>query len=148
MEPAGMVHALEKIHRLLAPQGRLIDIHPIGVPPSIEVRVGSQVTCVGRLKESDDFVEYGQASDALAQAVRRGLFVVERESTFPYVIYAGSVAELREYLAREWKDAIVDVASAGKAQELLGGPERDKELILRDEIRIVRLKPTGRVIES
>jgi hypothetical protein len=29
MEYGGMVHALEEIHRLLKPSGRLIDIHPV-----------------------------------------------------------------------------------------------------------------------
>jgi hypothetical protein len=93
------------------------------------------------MKESDDFIEYRQADAALAQVVERGLFVVERESTFPYITHAGSVSELREYLAEEWKDAILDEASAASAEELLSTSEPDRELILREQIRIARLKP-------
>jgi len=140
-----MVHALEKIHQLLEPDGRLIDIHPTGDPPPIGVRISQQTTVVGRMKETDDFVEYAQASDALAQVVRRGLFAVEREGTFEFVTHADSVSEWREYLAKEWKDAILDAAVAAKAEELLSVSGPDRELILREQIRIARLR-VGRAV--
>ena len=136
-----MVHALEKIHQLLRPDGKLIDIHPSGAPPPIEVRIGDHVACVGCMKETDDFIEYTQASDALTQVVQRGLFAVEREGTFEFVTYADSVADLREYLAKEWKDAILDEDVAARAEQLLGGVERDRGLIVREQIRIARLRP-------
>ncbi len=136
-----MVHALEKIHQLLRPDGRLIDLHPIGEPSPLEVRIGERNSLAGWVTESDDFVEYKQADAALAQVVQRGLFVVERESTLSFITYADSVAELREYMAKEWKDAILDEASARKAQDLLNMAECGKELILRDQVRIARLKP-------
>ena len=134
-----MVHALEIIHRLLRPHGKLIDIHPVGEPSPVEVRVGRQTTLVGRLTETDDFVEYGQADAALAQVVQRRLFVLEREATFPFITHADSMSELREYLAKEWKDAILDDQTARKAQELLAGPERDKELLVHDRVHILQL---------
>jgi len=140
-----MVHALEKIHQLLEPDGRLIDIHPTGAPPPIEVRIGQQTIAVGWMKETDDFVEYAQASEALAQVVRRGLFAVERESAFEFVTHADSVSEWREYLAKEWKDAILDAAVAAKAEELLSVSGPDRELILREQIRIARLR-VGRAV--
>jgi hypothetical protein len=144
MEPAGMVHALEKIHQLLELDGRLIDIHPTGDPPPIKVRIGQQTMSVGWMKETDDFVEYGQASDALAQVVGRGLFTVEREGTFEFVTCADSVSEWHEYLAKEWKDAILDAAVAAKAEELLSMPGPDREMILCEQVRIARLKSAGR----
>jgi hypothetical protein len=139
MEPAGMVHALEIIRRLLRPHGKLIDIHPVGEPSPVEVRVGGQITLTGWLTETDDFIEYRQAGDALAQAVQRGWFLVEREATFPFITHADSMSELLEYLAKEWQDAILDDQTARKAEELLAGPERDKELLVHDRIRILQL---------
>ena len=140
-----MVHALERIHQLLELDGRLIDIHPTSDPPPIGVRIGQQTVVVGRMKETDDFIEYAQASDALAQVVRRGLFAVEREGTFEFVTHADSVSEWREYLAKEWKDAILDAAVAAKAEELLSVSGPDRELILREQIRIARLR-VGRAV--
>ena len=136
-----MVHALEKIHQCLEPDGRRVDINPSGIPPTIEVRVGDQITPVGWMKETDDFFEYGQASDALVQVVERGLFAVEREGGFEFTTRAGSVAELRGYLAKEWKDAILDESAAARAEALLSAQSHDSELIVREQVRIARLKP-------
>ena len=135
-----MVHALEKIHASLEPDGSLIDIHPSGEPPPIEVRVGQQVTVVGWMKETDDFSEYAQASAALSEAIQRGWFDVERKGTFEFVTHADSISDLREYLAKEWKDAILEEAVIAKATELLNALERDKELMVREQIRIARLR--------
>ena len=136
-----MVHALERIHQLLEPEGRLIDIHPSGEPPPIEVRIGQQATVVGWMKETDGFIEYAQASAALSQAIGRGWFDVERKGTFEFSTHADSVSALREYLAKEWKDAILEEAVMAKATELLNALERDKELVVREQIRIARLRP-------
>lgn len=134
-----MVHALEIIHQLLRPRGKLIDIHPVGEPSPIEVRTGGQKILAGWLTETDDFVEYKQADDALAQAIQRGWFLVERQTTFPFITHADSLDELREYLVKEWKDAILDDATARKVEELLAGPARDKELLVHDRVHIVQL---------
>ncbi len=136
-----MVHALDRIRQLLQPDGRLIDIHPSGEPPPIEVRIGQQVTVVGWMRETDDFIEYAQASAALSQAVECGWFDVERQGTFEFSTHADSVADLREHLAKEWKDAILDEAVAARAEQLLNTVERDKGLMVREQIRIARLRP-------
>jgi hypothetical protein len=44
-------------------------------------------------------------------------------------------------LAKEWKDAILDAAVAARAEELLSMQGPDRELILREQVRIARLKP-------
>ena len=136
-----MVHALEKIHQLLEPDGRLIDIHPSGEPPPIEVRVGQRATVVGWMKETDDFIEYAQAAAALSQVIERGWFDFERKGTFEFATHADSVSALREYLAKEWKDAILEETVIARATELLNTPERDTALIVREQIRIARLRP-------
>jgi hypothetical protein len=141
MDPAGMVHALERIHALLEPDGRLIDIHPSGEPPPMEVCAGQQTMGIGWMKETDDFIEYAQASAALSQVVERGGFDVERKGTFEFATHADSISDLREYLAKEWKDAILDEAVVVRAEELLSVLEHNKELIVREQVRIARLRP-------
>ncbi len=136
-----MVHALEKIRRLLEPDGVLIDIHPTPEPSSIEVRIGKRTIPAGWLHESDDYAEYEAADDALARAAQRGLYVVERQGTFAFVTYADTVAELRDYVAEEWEEARVDDVTAMRAEELMSTVERDKEVILREPVRVARLRP-------
>lgn len=134
-----MVHALEIIHQSLRRHGRLIDIHPVGEPSPIEIRIGEHKVLAGWLTETDDFVEYKQADDALAQAIRRRWFRVERGTTFPFITHADSLSELREYLVKEWKDAILDDATARKVEEHMAGPECDKELLVHDRVHILQL---------
>ncbi|HLF26016.1 MAG TPA: hypothetical protein VJG32_06750 [Anaerolineae bacterium] len=139
-----MVHALEKIQRLLKPGGMLIDIHPTPEPAALEVRVGRHTTPAGWLNETDDYEDYEHADRAIAAAVGNGLFRIERESTFEFVWYADSLAQLREYLAEEWENATIDELTAGRIEELLSTPEPDKEVIVREPIRIARLKPLNK----
>ncbi len=135
-----MVHALEKIHRLIEPDGCLLDIHPSGQEASLEVRLGAQTTLAGWLRETDDYVEYGWADDALKQIVAGGLFAVERAGSFEFVTHADSLIELREFLTEGWEDASIDDITAGRIEEMMSTPERDKEVILRETIRMTRLR--------
>ncbi len=136
-----MVHALEKIHRLLKPDGGMIDIHPPPDPASIEVRVGARTTLAGWLHDTDDYAPYEDADRALARVVRSELFAVERDGTIAVITHADSIAELRKYVAEEWEDARIDDITAARVDELLSTRGRDKEVILREPVRIARLRP-------
>jgi SAM-dependent methyltransferase len=99
MEPEGMVHALEEIHRLLKPAGTLIEIHPsLEGPPLVEVRSNG-----GRsFSEEDpgsDYADDLQAEAAVASVVARGIFVLHDRRRFELRTHAESVEELRDH----WK---------------------------------------------
>ena len=64
-----MVHALKLIHQLLATNGRLIDIHPIGEPPPITIRLGDEHHLVGWMRETVEYDPYALAEEALETAV-------------------------------------------------------------------------------
>lgn len=136
-----MVHALERVHWLLKDNGRLIDIHPSGEPPPIEVRLGQETHHVGWLREEDDYIEYIQAGEAIDQALERRLFARERQGTFAYTTYADTLADLQCYLEKKWHDAFIEDVVAGRIEDLMNSVEPDQELILRDVIQISRLRP-------
>jgi hypothetical protein len=136
-----MVHALERAHWLLKDNGRLIDIHPLGEPPPIEVRLGQEIHPVGWLREEDDYIEYVQASEAIVAVIKQGLFVCEKQGVFAYTTYADTLADLQCYLEMEWHDAYIEDVVAGQIEDLMSSIEPDQELILRDEIQISRLRP-------
>ena len=136
-----MVHALERAQRLLKRNGRLIDIHPSGEPPPIEVRLGQEIYHVGWLCEEDDYIEYLQANEAIDEAVARHLYARERAGIFAYTTYADTLADLQSYLETEWHDAYIEDVVAGRIEDLMSSIEPDQELILRDEIQITRLRP-------
>ena len=114
-----MVHALEEIHRLLKPDGRLIDIHPLPEAPLIEVHQGGKIIFAAPAP-APGLDSMRQAEGALAQVVQRRLFVVEQSGIFDFLVYAASVSELHSYLeeADSHKDSPPDEAAAAEKAEL------------------------------
>ena len=112
-----MVHALEIIREMLKRGGRLMDIHPSGDPPPIELLHGNSRTLLGYVGETDNFIEYAQADAAVAQAVANGWFSIEHQALFTFQTYADFVAELWGFLSRTWSDVILpDEAAAGEKE--------------------------------
>lgn len=137
-----MVHALEKIQQLLQPDGVLLDIHPTNEPAAMAVRLREQLIPAGWVTETDDYVEYEWADEALQHVISTGQFALERSGTFEFVWHADTLYELRAYLAKEWKDALIDELTAGRIEELLRLPVRDKEILVSEAIRIARYRRT------
>lgn len=135
-----MVHALETIQQLLKPGGILLDIHPTNEPAAVAVRLREQIIPAGWIDESDDYVEYEWADEALQRVVDSQLFTLERVGVFEFIWHADSTNELRAYLAEEWKDAIIDDVTAMRIEELLKLPVHDKEILVSEAIRIARYR--------
>ena len=135
-----MVHALEITHDLLKTGGLLIDIHPSGEPPLIEVHVGGEVREAGQLEETNNFVEYFQADDALADVTSRGLFRLEREGLFMHILHASTIRALADFLEAEWSDSILREETIERAAGLMGEPGIDREIVLRERVRIARFR--------
>ncbi len=143
MQAEGMVHALHTLHGLLKTDGLLIDIHPGGSRPEFFVLARSERLFVGRLEETDNFVEYAQAQAALDEAVRDGLFRLEQAGEFDFVNHAETPQALLDYLAENWKDAVVPPEVAQNAAAAFAQPG-GREVLLVEQIAIVRLRRRGR----
>ena len=135
-----MVHALEKIQQLLKIDGILLDVHPTNEPAALAVRLREQLIPAGWVNETDDYVEYEWADEALQQMVNGEHFTLERLGTFEFVWHADSMSDLRAYLAEEWQDAIIDDLTAMRVEELLKLPVHDKEILVSEAIRIARYR--------
>ncbi len=94
-----MVHALEGIERLLRTSGSLIDIHPVQEAPLIEVHSDGGIKFAEPSATYDYDEDLRHAEEALASAVERDMFVIDRSCEFDLTIYGSSVAELRDYIA-------------------------------------------------
>ena len=127
-----MVHALEMIHDLLKRGGKLVDIHPGGEPPPVELLCGKSRILLGYVAETDNFIEYAQADAALAQAVDNGWFSIEHQALFSFSTYAQSVAELWEYISRTWSDAILP--DQGAAREIEN--QANQGVVLTERVKI------------
>ena len=147
-----MVHALEKIKRLLKPDGYLIDIHPVRAAPLIKVYQGKDLL----FAESDPGYDYDEglmrADEALEQVVRRGLFRIEGSSEFELITYASSVAEMRDYWAKygAFDDEPKDETIVARQDEVYASADEimlnalNAEISYHERARIVRMKPNVR----
>jgi hypothetical protein len=152
MEYEGMVHALEEIHRLLKPNGALVDIHPVSEPSSIEVHQAGKVVLVGRLSVRQWCFEFEQADIALAEVLERGLFIEERQALFDLPTYYETAAELGAdqkeavgVFARDAQAAIEPLpqieALTARAEELMQAAGGGAEVIVHERTHISRLRP-------
>jgi hypothetical protein len=138
MQPERMVHALETVHSLIKPGGLLVDIHPGTNKAWVEAKVNGKEYFLDTLEETDDYIEYKQAGDALAQAISQGIFSVEAGGKFPFIIHAATIEELRDYLTENWSDAVINESVDGKAREYITSSVESYEVLVREEILITR----------
>lgn len=145
-----MVHALKEIHRLLAPAGRLIDVHPFAEAPVIEIHQDGRLTFSEPVPEySVEGIQY--AEKALSHVIDRGLFAVEQTRAFDFCTYGSSVAELQAFLEDE--DSLIDRArdEAAAAQnyealvahieQLMQAAGEGAEVVLHERVHMTLLKP-------
>ena len=144
-----MVHALEEIHRLLRPDGTLVDIHPFPEPSLVKVIQGDRILFAEPKRESDhEGVQH--ADRAVAEVLERKLFVAERDHEFEFFSYGSSAFELREFWDRynayeetpkeEARLAYEDQVFA-RAEEILKRSDGDAEAAIHERARIARFKP-------
>jgi hypothetical protein len=151
MEPEGMVHALEEIHRLTRPAGTLIEIHPALEFPFVEVRSNGELL----FSENDPGFDYEEdsrhAEAAISTVVGRGVFVLEASRRFALRTHASSVQELRDYWAvydaydpeeKEETLARRQDEMYARAHEVLEGSP-GAELVYVEPATMSRLTPAG-----
>jgi hypothetical protein len=135
MEPESMVHALKQIHELLNPGGYLIDIHPNGELVEFILPLDDGEQFIGYMQETDDYIEYHQANDALDEIVAAGLFQMVETGEFEFLTHANSFDELKAFLDENWSDAIItdDVIANARRLEKEHGK---RKTLLREQVKI------------
>ena len=147
-----MVHALEEIHRLMKPDGMLINIHPVSEGYFIKVIQGESVLFAERKREtcSEDVI---RAEEAIAQVVEHTIFAVDLDTEFDFLTYASSVPDLRTYWEEQtaFDDRPDDEAVVEREEKLFTQVEEimqrsgeGTQVAIHETVRIMRLKPLGR----
>jgi hypothetical protein len=144
-----MVHALQEIHRLLAPGGCLIDIQPATAPTSIEVHRPGEILLSLPVPDQT-FEDIEQAGQAIRRVVNAGLFTVDQVMSFELRTYASTRAELRDYVAQESAFeacpssellALEDPAIAAQVDALVRAHPGEAKVARLNPARIYRLGP-------
>lgn len=134
-----MVYALEQIYDLLRPGGHLIDIHPNGELVEFHYVLEDYEHFLGYMLETDDYIEYRQADEALEAAVSRGSFQVKKLGEFEFRTYADSFGEMQTFLHETWSDALITDEVIARATALENEHGEFKTL-LREQAAIGLLK--------
>lgn len=142
-----MVHALEKIWRILKPGGVLIDIHPFSQGHFIEAyREGKRLFSERVRKNESQYVLH--AEKAISAVTDNGLFAVDKAAEFDFFIYALAVPELSDY----WKslDAFDDQPDPfiverervlfAQVAEILETSGEGAQTAIRERIRMTSLR--------
>jgi hypothetical protein len=135
-----MVHALKQTHKILQPNGYLINIHDLPTPQVIEVHKHEAINKVGWLLDREDMDSTRSALNALAQVVTDGDFLLEDEQDFAYNIYADDLPELQEWLAKWWSSAILSDRIIRQLKELLRDAGQSTRIVLALRARITKLR--------
>ena len=144
-----MVHALEAVHRLLKPNGTLVDIRPHAEPSILEVAAGDQ-TLFAEPKREGDHEGVLDSDRAMDEILERKMFEVVRGRDFEFFSYGSTAAELREFWDRynDYEDTPIEEEQLSfedkvyaKADEVRKDSGKDAEVIVHERVRIARLKP-------
>ncbi len=100
-----MVHALEDVRRVLAPNGALLDLRPIAENWAVEVVSRRERRQAGRIADSpEDLQNDAAANETMRIAAERGWYRREAEGNFPFNYYWDSPDQMRDYVKEEWTD--------------------------------------------
>jgi len=102
-----MVHTLNEIKRVLAPNGVLIDLRPVLNRWPIEVASSQKIQETGRVQDySPGLADDEAANKAIAEAEKNKWFVCESEEFFPIIYAWDSANEMEEWIHEEWEEFI------------------------------------------
>lgn len=135
-----MVHALEYAHRMLRPDGALINVHDLPVPHLIEIHSPEAATKAGWLTDRTDFADERSALNALAQVVDDGHFTLEDERDFDFNIHADDWNELREWLAESWESAVLSERTIQRVEEVIREAGQPARVVLIVPARMTKLR--------
>ncbi len=134
-----MVHALDEVHRVLAPGGALIDMRPTTRNRTVEVVLGGAWLRAGEIDAAASNADRVAADQALDGALEAGLFHAEHKETFFYISEMDSLADLRDFAASLRRTALpaeVMARVAGLVADLSG----DYSIRIAREIVIARYR--------
>ena len=136
-----MGHALKQIHKILAVNGRLIDMHPIGEPAPVTVHIGTEKHQAGWIKEEGEYEMYYLADEALEMAVSNSWYRQTANETFAFITIHGNLSKLQHYLETEWTAAYIEPLVAMQIESLMQSPISDQEITVKEVVRIACLEP-------
>jgi hypothetical protein len=134
-----MVHALEEIHRLLKPDGCLIEIHPILETPLVKVFDRSTLLLAEPYPGFDYLEDLRQAENALQQSLQKGLFILQGSREFDLLTYSSSITELQDLWEEPPESREAELYT--QVEEVMQAVGQGVKVALHEKGRISKLMP-------
>ncbi len=141
-----MVHALNEILRVLAPDGILIDLRPLLDQWPLEVESAGRRREAGRVIDlTEPLTDDLAATQAVEEIAKRGWFIREQEDIFPFFYYWDTPDEMQAYISETWFDVInIDDALWKDLHSLWATSNADARVGIRLKMLISRWKKSDR----
>ena len=135
-----MVHALDEIHRVLVPDGILIDLRPICDSWKVEVFSARETQEAGRVTDLPLGLEDDEAANqAMKNAESRGWFKHETETFFSLHYVWDTPREMEQWIDKEWTNFIFLGEEARRtARSLWTISDADSRVRVRAKMLITR----------
>lgn len=119
------MHALREMVRVLKPDGRLLDLRPIGGLAPVDIMSDGRAETVFEIDGSPGDADDRASNAALQKLVDEGLLVETAREVFRYRHYWDTVDEMHEEIAKTWSQRNVipdsqDLNPARRAHKAAG----------------------------
>lgn len=145
-----MVHALDEVRRVLAPDGILIDLRPLADNWRVEVVSLREVKRTGRVEDLPVQTNGDVAANAAIQAAeKRGWFKREQDELFPFFYSWDTPSEMEEFVDDDWSDFVgMEDDTRRATRSAWAVADGDSRVRVRVEILIARWRKLIAKVET
>ena len=145
-----MVHALDEVRRVLAPDGVLIDLRPLADNWRVEVVSLREVKRTGRVEDLPVQTNGDVAANAAIQAAeKRGWFKREQDELFPLFYSWDTPSEMEEFVDDDWSDFVgMEEDTRRATRSAWAVADGDSRVRVRVEILIARWRKLIAKVET
>jgi hypothetical protein len=135
-----MVHALEKCHTLLKPDGYLVDIHALPYLPLIEIESEDGLVTAGPLLDRSNFQRYRQAFEAIDKSVDMNLFAFEFKRSAGYQILIDSYKSFQDWMADQWDTSYLPRRTEELIEKTMSNSSGASRLVVSKKAQVTVLR--------
>lgn len=145
-----MVHALDEVRRVLAPDGILIDLRPLADNWRVEVVSLREVKRTGRVEDLPVQTNGDVAANAAIQAAeKRGWFKREQDELFPLFYSWDTPSEMEEFVDDDWSDFVgMEEDTRRATRSAWAVADGDSRVRVRVEVLIARWRKLIAKVET
>jgi hypothetical protein len=102
-----MVHALKEAHRVLVPQGIMVDVRPLSLDVPLEIIYKDGRDSAGMIDMSPDLDKDMAADKAIESVLMERIYKESSKEEFDFEYFWKTIKDMEDDLAEFWKDDVI-----------------------------------------